>query len=96
MLFDVLNSHECRIRFVHVKGHQPRERSKQARLNGNMDYWAGEARQGRFVNQSHEDEERLVAERLARQKELHAQREAFLDDLAHETFGWDACEGDFF
>lgn len=54
MLHGVLNDYDCRIRFVHVKGHRPRHESNAARLNGNVDKLATMARAGRFVDESHE------------------------------------------
>lgn len=59
LLYGVLDEHECRIRFVHVKGHQPRHASDQAKLNGNVDYWARHGRLGtKLVDQSSDDFER--------------------------------------
>lgn len=53
-LYEILESHECLVKFSHVKGHQRSWVSKRAYMNNNVDDMSRRARLGRFVNRGDE------------------------------------------
>lgn len=53
-LYEILEDHECMIKFTHVKGHQLSTLSRRAYMNNNVDDMSRRARLGRFVNRGDE------------------------------------------